>query len=287
MSLRSFAFQLIFFLTCLKTTTAQNLSMQINAGLMNYGGDLQSQVYTFTEAQLSAGLNLKYSIGNFGLRAGFNYGKIEGDDSKGKYPLRNLSFKSTVIEANGCLEYDFDNAAKDRKLIPYLFAGLALFHYNPYTNYNGQKVYLQPLGTEGEGLTIYPKKKMYALTAPAIPMGVGVRYKLSSNLLLGLEFNSRYLFTDYLDDVSRSYPKENELYKQRGQLAVDLSFRSDEIDPALTFPDAGKMRGNPKQNDNYYTSSLTLTYIFSAHSLFQGTAGKGSKRSLDCPKDVY
>jgi hypothetical protein len=105
--------------------------------------------------------------------------------------------------------------------------------------------------------------------------------------LLGVEFNTRYLRTDYLDDVSRSYPDQKELSKQRGQLAVDLSFRSDEINPALTFPEAGKRRGNPKQDDNYYTSTITLTYIFSEHSLFEGLGFHSNKRSLDCPKDVY
>jgi len=287
MSLKKLPFALfILILTCFKNKiSAQDFGIQINAGLMNYGGDLQTQVYTFNEAKLTAGINLRYQINKFALRAGFNYGSVQGDDKKIKaFVNRNLNFKSNITEGNLCLEYNFFSLESESKLIPYAFAGAGFFHYNPYTTYNGQKVFLQPLGTEGEGLSIYPNRKIYTLTNLEVPYGVGVKYKLSSSFLVGLEFNSRYLFTDYLDDVSRSYPDENELFKARGQLAVDVSFRGDEIDPALSYP-SGKKRGNPKQNDNYYTSVLTLTYIFPHGSLFKNTFGH-SKHSIDCPKKV-
>lgn len=286
MSLKKLPFALfILFLTCLKNEVSAQLGIQINAGLMNYGGDLQSQVYTFKEAKLTAGVNLRYRVKKFALRAGFNYGSIQGDDKKIKAVVnRNLNFKSTITEGNLCLEYNFFSAESSNKIMPYVFAGIGVYHYNPYTTYNDQKVFLQPLGTEGEGLSIYPKRKMYTLTKLEAPYGVGIKYKISSNFLVGLEFNSRYLFTDYLDDVSRSYPDENELFKARGQLAVDVSFRGDEINPALTYP-SGKKRGNPKQNDDYYTSVVTLTYIFPQGSLFKNAFGH-SKHSIDCPKKI-
>ena len=274
----------ILFLTCFESAIhAQEFGLQINAGLMNYGGDLQSKGYTFNKAKLTAGIGLRYQVNKFALRAGFNYGSIEGDD---KLSTRNLKFKSNISEANLCLEYDLFSLDQDQKLIPYIFAGIGVYHYNPYTTYDSQKVYLQPLGTEGEGLSIYPGRKIYSLTNFEIPLGVGARYKLSSNLFIGVEFNSRILRTDYLDDVSKSYPDESELFKQRGQLAVDVSFRGDELDPSLTYP-SGKKRGNPKHNDNYYTSVITLTYMFSGNGLFQNAfSNKHNRRALDCPKKV-
>ncbi|HVX25906.1 MAG TPA: DUF6089 family protein [Parafilimonas sp.] len=288
MVLRNLVFRIFILLTCLHTTLhAQDLSLQFNGGLMNYGGDLQSQVYTFKESELTAGANIRYTIKNYSLRLGFNYGSVQGDDKKGtQYASRNLNFNSNIVEGNLCLEYDLFAMDDDKKFIPYAFLGGGVFHFNPYTNYNGQKVYLQPLGTEGEGLSIYPNRKIYALTQIEVPYGVGVRYKLSSNFLIGLEFNSRHLFTDYLDDVSRTYPDESELFKAHGQLAVDLSYRGNEVNPSSHFPAAGKMRGNPHQKDNFYTSVLTLTYIFPDHSLFNGFSSR-DKRSLNCPKKVH
>lgn len=268
-----------------KNANAQQLSLQINTGLMNYGGDLQAQFFTFKESKLTAGATVMYQVKNFGLRAGFTYGSVKGNDMDTKQlENRHLNFRSTITEANFCLQYDFFAADKDRKLIPYLFAGIGIYHFNPYTFYNSQKVYLQPLGTEGEGLSIYPERKMYSLTNFEDPFGIGVKYKLSSNLLIGIEFNSRLLYSDYLDDVSKTYPDENELFKGHGQLAVDLSFRGDEIDPAAPYPQ-GKKRGNPHQNDNYYTSVVTLTYIFSDRALFGNSFGHAG-HSINCPKKV-
>lgn len=258
---------------------AQKLSVQLNTGLMNYGGDLKTAFFTVDQSQLTAGANIMYSVNHFALRAGLVYGNIQAND---KFPERNLSFKSAITEFNFCLEYDFLSADKEHKLIPYVFAGIGFYHYNPYTIFNSQKVYLRPLSTEGEGLSIYPDKKVYQLTNFEDPLGIGVRYRLSSSFLIGIEFNSRLLFTDYLDDVSTRYPDKNELFKAKGQLAVDLSFRGNEIDPTLPFPTV-KIRGNPHQNDNYYTSVITLTYVFPDHSLFGNSFGH-SRHSLNCPK---
>ena len=287
MSLKKLSFALfILFHTCFENkVSAQEFGLQINAGLMNYGGDLRTTPYTFREVKLTAGADIRYQINKFAVRAGFNYGSIQSDDKKIKsFIYRNLSFKTNITEASLCLEYDIFSPDQDHKLIPYVFAGIGVYHYNPYTTYNSQKVYLQPLGTEGEGLSIYPDRKVYSLTNFEDPLGIGIKYKLSSNLLIGVEFNSRFLYTDYLDDVSKTYPDESELFKAHGQLAVDVSFRGDEIDPTLTYP-SGKRRGNPKHNDNYYTSVLTLTYIFSNHGLFENPFGH-NKHAIKCPKKV-
>ena len=254
---------------------------------MNYGGDLESSVYTFRHANFSIGADLAYRINKFSLRTGFNVGSVHGDDfTNTNYKHRNLSFSTNIFDANLSLQYDFFSM-DEKKFTPYVFAGVGVFHFNPYTYYNGQKVNLRPLGTEGQGLALYPNRKMYALTQFEMPYGIGFKYKLSDRILIGLEFTSRFLFTDYLDDVSNRYPDETELSKQRGQLAVDLSFRGNEVDPSLPFP-SGARRGNPKRDDNYYTSTFSFIYVFSQRTEYNGTGEKQSKsfRHLNCPKPV-
>jgi uncharacterized protein DUF6089 len=287
MSLKKFPFALfILFLTCLKNEiSAQELGLQINAGLMNYGGDLQPKSYTFSEAKLTAGIGIRYEIKRFALRAGINYGSVQGDDKLTRNKNRNLNFKSAIAEGSLCLELNLFPVESDNKFNPYIFGGIGAYHYNPYTTYNSQKVFLRPLSTEGEGLSVYPQRKVYSLTEFENPFGIGVKYKLSSNLLIGVEFNSRLLYTDYLDDVSRKYPNQNDLFKERGQLAVDLSFRGNELDPTSPFP-SEKTRGNPAHNDNYYTSVITLTYIFPGNNFFGNSFGH-SRHSISCPKKVY
>ena len=59
----------------------------------------------------------------------------------------------------------------------------------------------------------------------------------------------------------------------------------EEVDPSQPYP-SNQNRGNPKQNDNYYTTSLSLIYVF-PESVFSGS-GYGGKRgkAVNCPKKV-
>ena len=273
---------LLFFVFS-NSLTAQNFGVYISPGLINYGGDLQQKVYTFSQASFSISGGVLYNINHFTIRGGFTYGKIQGNDSAGAVPIRNLSFQSQLTEGNLCLEYDVFNLA-EKKFTPYIFAGAAVYSYNPYTYYNGQKVYLQPLSTEGEGLAAYPDRKVYSLTQFAVPWGIGFKYKLTEQFQIGVEFCSRVLFTDYVDDISTNYPDETTLLKEKGQLAVDVSFRGDEHNPSSTYP-SGAQRGNPSQKDNYYTSSLSIIYMFSRHEQFANSEGHHKKsKALNCPK---
>jgi hypothetical protein len=148
-------------------------------------------------------------------------------------------------------------------------------------------VYLQPLGTEGEGLPEYPDKQPYDLTQTNIVFGAGIKYRISEQWAAGIEFNTRYLFTDYLDDVSSLYPQEADLLNHGRSLAAELSFRGDEIDPSLPFP-AGRHRGNSNATDNYYTSMVKVIYTIPTNNFSLGRGnGNGRRRKdrfLDCPK---
>ena len=71
----------------------------------------------------------------------------------------------------------------------------------------------------------------------------------------------RKIFTDYLDDVSTSYPNFNDLLAARGQTAVDFSYRGDEVpggDP--NFPTKDTQRGGAAQKDIYYFTGLNISF---------------------------
>ena len=138
---------------------------------------------------------------------------------------------------------------------PYIFGGLAVFHFNPYTyDQQNNKVFLKPLSTEGQGLPGY--EKPYSLTQLALPFGGGIKYNISDNFRIALEVGLRKLFTDYLDDVSTNYPDLN-LLRPR---AAYLSYRGDELKPPVPFPGEGAIRGNPKVKDNYYLLMIRVSY---------------------------
>jgi hypothetical protein len=160
-----------------------------------------------------------------------------------------------------------------------------LYHFDPYTyDTANQKVYLHPLTTEGQGLPQYGKP--YALTQLAIPFGAGLKFKLTERVILGAEIGLRKLFTDYLDDVSTNYAAASDLLQARGQQAVDLAFRSDELVGGTTnYPEKGTQRGGSSVKDWYYFSGIHLSFRFgNSGSGSNGKRSGGRSSSLGCPK---
>lgn len=248
---------------------------------MNYQGDLQAQRITFNQAHPFAGLGMYYEVTDkLYIRAGLLAGKVSADDKLS--PLnkdRNLNFTSQILEFHVGAEYDIFNAY-EYKLTPYIFAAVAGYHYNPYTyTVTNQQVYLQPLGTEGQG---FGGRKKYSLTQLAIPVGGGLKMYLTDNIGIRVEAAIRILSTDYLDDVSTVFVNRTDLLTNNGQQAVDLAFRRDELNASLQYPNQGARRGNPSSKDYYYTAGVTLSFRLSG----DGNRG-GGKTKVGCPVNVY
>ena len=263
---------------------AQRLSAHLQTGVANYNGDLQERRFTFQEAKPFVGLGLSYEITpNLFVRGSASYIRLSAADANNSKLIseRNLSFKTRIWEAQLGLEYQlFD--LDYRSFTPYIFASVAAFHYKPYAlDSSGQKVYLQPLGTEGQGLAAYPDKKIYNTKQIAIPFGGGVKLALTDKLQLGLEIGLRKLFTDYLDDVSGTYADSATLFNGRGAQAVQFAFRENQVKAGATYPAEGTLRGNPKVKDWYYTTGIRIIYKLG------GGSGAGKRSKLGCPTNIY
>lgn len=267
----------------------QRFHVTLFGGLSNYAGDLQDHQFTLQQSNFAFGAGLKYDLTpNFALRVAFNHGSIEGDDKKSKDALlraRNLSFASKVTEGSLLLEYTLLNM-EERRLSPFVYSGITVFHFNPYAyDTLGNKVYLKPLSTEGQGID--PDRKPYKLTQFAIPVGFGVKFRISDNTVLAYEVSVRKTFTDYLDDVSSTYFDQTELASARGLKAVEMAYRGDEVKGGnTTYPEGGSIRGGSKYKDWYYFTGFTL-YI----GLGSGNGGvspfgrtRGGRNQLGCPK---
>jgi Domain of unknown function (DUF6089) len=263
---------------------AQENYFGIFAGASNYSGDLQPKRYTFTESHPAFGILYEKGITpNFSYRGELSFAQISGSDRYGKDSgdvLRNLSFQSNIIEFQVAGEYSLWSLSQKR-FTPYVFLGLAVFHFNPQAyDTSGQLVDLQPLSTEGEGLSSYPGRKAYSLTQLAIPFGGGIKFAISQNVILGLEMDLRKTFTDYLDDVSTTYVDETTLLKDRNQLAVEMAYRTNELpghqsDP---YPAAGTQRGSSRYKDWYYYTGITLVF-----RLNNGGESGHTPRYAKCP----
>lgn len=257
---------------------SQQWHVGIFGGLSAYNGDLTDKIFPKKVINGAIGLTANYEFRDrIMFRAGLTYSVVGGADRFSDDPdlvVRNLSFETSITEFSLVGEYYLMNLY-DRKYSPYVFGGLAVYHFNPYA-FNGtdEKIYLKPLSTEGQGLPGYTAKP-YSLSQLAIPFGGGVKYAINDKFRIGLELGIRKLFTDYLDDVSGFYADQNDLLANRGQLAVDMSYRADEVAGGNpSYPTKGTGRGGPENNDIYYFLGLHLTY-----RLGGGKIG----RSYSCP----
>ena len=273
---------------------AQYLEVGGSLGASNYLGDLApSSLWTsIGQTNWAQGVFVRYNINNFtAFRLDLTHGFISGsdkfsveDNSRGE---RNLSFRTEIYEAALLGELNilrFQPDGKNKMFSPYIFGGIALYKFNPQTKFDDQWYDLQPLGTEGQGLSNYPKK--YSLTQFSIPVGGGLKVAMNQNFTITFETGLRKTFTDYLDDVSSFYPDFEELAITNGELAAELSWRYDEINADAIPPASGAGRGDPLDLDWYIFSKLAISYNFIKR---KKTLKKGkikrrkNNRSIKCP----
>jgi hypothetical protein len=254
--LKKIAYILIFLMGWNFTTSeAQEVEIGLWMGVANYFGDL-NPVFSFKEVRWAGGAFYRYNLNpRMAVRAGLNYGRIKASDArieKVPYPkARNLSFESDILEMAATYELNFFRyqPTKKKYFSPYLFVGISVFYYNPFTSFEGNKVFLQQLGTEGQN-TPLGEENSYARYSFAIPYGGGVKYAFNTNWAINVEVSSRVTFSDYIDDVSDSYVDPEAL----GSYAAQIADRSEEgFDP-------GKQRGTAKDRDRFNFYGVAVTY---------------------------
>lgn len=282
-------------------------------GTSNYYGDMASyrRIFPSTFKMMRWSVTGDYTrhfSPRFAARASLTWARIAGDDyqmnrsGKNAHPgffIRNLHFRNDIKELSAVGIYKLvpDGRSYDRRpqFGAYLFGGVALFAHNPKARLpvpagsqeKQRWVALQPLGTEGQGRE--GQEKLYSLVGFAIPVGVGLRYKINPKFDIGAELGFRFTFTDYLDDVAKPYPDPAVWASGADPVqAQQMSFRSFEEQPAR-FPKKDRTdilrqhlgltgaedpysylvsnphllsRGNdPKQKDSYMTGTIKLVYV--------------------------
>lgn len=283
------------------------LGASINAG--NYFGDLApvskklSTDISFTRPGFGfyGGYKFHHSLA---VRGGINWVRVYGDDAStdpsvseniGRY-ARNLSFRNDIKEFQLGLEvYLFPNYGGPNQRLPfngYLFLGGAVFHHEPMglvpdfdfqaeglnattaVPQAGEWVKLRPLETEGVS---------YKSISFSIPISVGATMRIPGTPLnAGIEFGVRYLFTDYIDDVSTNYVDLSGFSDPLGRImsdrsAVPVDSNGDARDltglgisqlsngfyssGASGAGLEGTQRGNPDGDDFIFMTQLKLTYV--------------------------
>jgi hypothetical protein len=204
----------------------------VMAGGMYYIGDL-NQFQHFYNTQVAGSIFYRYTINpRISFRANVVAGSVTASDADASNELlknRNLNFSSSIVEGAAGLEvnyFPFQLGNPRYRGTAYLLAQIGLFRMNPTTQYNGQTIELQALGTEGQGTTLTSESRYY-LTQLSIPLGVGFKLSLGKSASINIEYGFRKTFTDYIDDVgSNTYIDPALIANESGSLAAALSNRS-------------------------------------------------------------
>lgn len=287
------------------------VGLSVNA--LNYYGDLSPKPGTFSTdisfTRPAIGLNFSHRFGpRYALTAQFMYGTLKGSDAEsadkndldnGVYRYqRNLSFRNRIKELSVVASFDlFPNSAtyiSRAQWTPYAFLGASIMLHNPQAQapatdlqgnplpQAGEWVNLQSLGTEGQHAQLQPGDansgiSPYKKLQFAIPMGLGVRFRLNEVIDLAVETGFRYLFTDYIDDVSRNYVDLGVFGSN--ELAKAMSYRSNEVvaNPTNTYvgrdgqtytvvpgygaEHPGNNRGSKNDRDIFMVTTIKASYI--------------------------
>lgn len=154
--------------------------------------------------------------------------------------------------------------------------GSSVFKFNPKALFDGKWYRLQPLSTEGQGLSGGPKP--YSLFQWAIPVHGGIFIKINRRIRAELVVSQYFTRTDYLDDVSGNYVDPVLLISAKGEIAYRLSYRTKEVNRDAPDVTAGSIRGNPKRNDQFVFAKVGVSY-----KLDNITKRKVSSKPVKCP----
>ena len=245
----------------------------VSLGAAHYFGDLNPNP-RFNRPGLAVGAFFRKQFGSYvAVRIGGQYGFVGYSDkynTKNEFMYRrNLSFNSNIWEL--ALQGDFNflkfiPGSDYNRFTPYITFGLGIFNYDPYAYYEGQKVFLRSLGTEGQGSAAYPDRKPYGSMAVCFPLGVGVKYSLNRRMNLGFEVLYRFTTTDYLDDVSKTYAPDAQpqtLPDGSPTLWYALQDRSGAVGEPIGIK--GRQRGYSNQKDGYITAQVTLSFNLTSY----------------------
>lgn len=297
-----------------------NYFVGVNANAGNYFGDLAplakaaSTDISFTRPGfgIEGGYRFHHSIA---VRAGFNWVRVYGDDFAsdpsniedgfGRYG-RNLSFRNDIKEFQLGVEiYLLPNHGGLQQRLPinaYLFVGGAVFLHEPNAkvpefdyqtdtdpslggDFNDEDRTFNTLAQAGEWVKLRPLETegvAYSNVEFSIPIALGAKMRIPrSNFDVGIEFGFRYLFTDYIDDVSGNYVGSDQFADPLARILADRSAELISVDgssrqvaglgihnqthgffsaSAVGGGYDGDRRGNPSDNDQIFITQIKLRY---------------------------
>lgn len=172
---------LVIILLCSKTAAQDEgylMEMGLGGGGSFYMGDANGRLYNNTNGVFS--VLARYNVNpRFSLKANLSSAGISGstENAYGTLPGDELIFSRTLYDFGAQMEWGFCGYGME--------------------GWNGNHR-LAPYGLMGIGVTFAPEPEQNDFAA-SFPIGLGLRYKLSERVNIGLEWTMRFSTSDRLD----------------------------------------------------------------------------------------
>lgn len=279
-------------------------SLGVSVGLSDLWGDVgtQSPIDHYVNRKywdkpcFMGGMFARYTAHPmFALRASVNYGTLYAndnwninkaekaestkDDAFQRY-LRNQDARANVWEGTIIVEWNplrmnSESRAAQKRMQPYLMAGVGGFHFKPQSSIildlNGHRKWVNTADLHVEGIQNHSRDRAISyLWQVCVPVGLGLKWDLGTDYSLGVEYLYRFTTTDMLDNVSSAYPTPNyfdrHLSPEKAAIAKQIYDKSWEIDPSIErIP--WSTRGNKDVLDGYSTLSITFVYKIQSNKI--------------------
>jgi hypothetical protein len=236
----------------------------VTIGAAHYFGDLNNRA-AVNRPKIAIGGFFRKQFGNYtALRIAAHFAQLGYSDQYSQNEFqrrRNLSFNTNIFEFAVRGDFNFFKYVPtdfNHSFTPYATLGVGVFSYDPYAFYNGEKIYLRPLNTEGE--TFYPGRKAYSTMAICIPIGFGVKYAVSDNVNISFEISHRFTTTDYIDDVSKTYVGIDKFNSPNGTPSIAAILQDRSFETGTPIGIEGRQRGFSKQKDQYAIAEIGISF---------------------------
>jgi hypothetical protein len=212
-------------------------------GVGYYMGDLRGDIdvkHLGLGPALSVGGTYRFGE-RLSARSELRFYQVAADQKYAGNSPNNLSFQANNPDLYIGLQGDFIPYSRFKKFNAYLFGGVGVTYISPRAKHDGSWYVLPKYRTEDV---------RYSRVPVLLMAGIGVEYQIKYRWYLGLELGDNFLNSDYLDDVSTSYPDLLEMEPIRQVLS----------DPTGNN-EPGFKRGNPGVKDSYIILNFRVRYL--------------------------
>ena len=233
----------LFFVSVNEKSFAQfipsDYEIGINAGTLIYQGDLSKGNFGYLHGLKPAiGLYGAKSLNEFfSARVTMTVGWLGADESTYSSPAwtrhRNLKFSTPVFESSAQLVWDLIGKSyryEKHRLSPYFFIGAGLSFVDVKRDWSRfDTTYFGPKSAAAIGLGIDTLHRTPRVI-PVLPLGMGLRYMLTSQLALTGEITYRITPSDYLDGFSHAGDPQKKDHYYGISIGLSYRFGSDRMD---------------------------------------------------------